>query len=237
MKMEFGSRIFFHGGSNPLSKILPEKIGVDGEMLCASASPNVARRYGEHVAKIEVSEWWNMTLDEFFANKLKFKELRQCGVKAVIVAGNREAFDFPVDTLFLLSASAAKIISNHHRVLSFADDDLPSEYPLGPASAGWEWYVTDLYNGNVSSALIDSGWEVIENGQWTLSVCHDGIERGARIEDRNSDRFQVVMTEGTHIIGTYVATSFPDALGCADRFARLGINPNIASTKPRMRRS
>lgn len=168
---------YFHGGNVAVPQIDPYIYGEDDELLCASASINVAKRYGEvitaftlndlPVKRMTVKEWF--TVDE--SSKNLVADLRKAGFAAVVVEGDEASFDFPVETVFVLSPEALSF----DRVLSEeealgANDGIPSCDPCGPSACGWDLYLADQYGGDLHEALRHCGWVIFEDGCLRASV-------------------------------------------------------------------
>lgn len=169
---------YFHGGNVAVPHIDPYIYGADDELLCASASINVAKRYGDVITALTLNDLAavkRMTIKEWFtvdeSSKNLVADLRKTGITAIIVEGDKNSFDFPVETVFVLSPEALKF----DRVLSEEeaideDNGIPSSYPCGPASDGWGLYVTDLFSGDLHEALRANGWDIFEDGCLRASV-------------------------------------------------------------------
>lgn len=153
-----GTRMFFHGGKNAVRAIDPDTFGPDGELLCGSASPNVALRYGPIITRLTVARWTSMTLQEFWANTTSFETLRARGIGAVVVTGDPQMFDFPVDTVFILDSASTRCEPNGCDVDSLAQqlDGLPQREPAGPSEPGWDLYLASVYGGDLDDLLTTS---------------------------------------------------------------------------------
>lgn len=173
-----GTRMFFHGGKNAVRAIDPDTFGPDGELLCGSASPNVALRYGPIVTRLTVARWTSMTLQEFWANTTSFETLRARGIGAVVVTGDPQMFDFPVDTVFILDSASTRCEPNGCDVDSLAQqlDGLPQREPAGPSEPGWDLYLASVYGGDLDDLLTNLGWEVGAH-HWKLSIVAIGNMR------------------------------------------------------------
>lgn len=154
----FASSTWYHGGSAAVAAIDSGRQGADGELLCLSASPNVARRYGETVSR------FSLPLDalviryahaDWMTNRSpSIAELRDEGYHAVIVEPGQASFDFPAETLFVIASNAVE----YRGVLSAAelaslDDGLATTHEPAPGKTGWHEYVHSVYDGDECSAL------------------------------------------------------------------------------------
>lgn len=147
---------FYHGGGHPVTCIDPSLEGADGELLCASASPNVARRYGDTVSVFDLDTEKVIhasVLDWFRGGCPEIAQLRLDGVHAVIVDGDPNIFDFPADTLFVIAPEAVKFT----RVLTPSDlealDDGRSTIhdPAGPNDREWALYAKNHLEDDLDS--------------------------------------------------------------------------------------
>lgn len=156
-------KVFFHGSCSVLTSIDPTQFSNDGELLCASASVNVARRYGAVITRIRLTEiseekvFKSSVFDWFNARVPSIDKLREQGIKLVILIGTPESFDFPSDTLFVLDSNAVVLDSFlHDDEIKALDDGLSIKHePTGPSDTGWVCYVNDLYQGDEAAALSD----------------------------------------------------------------------------------
>lgn len=150
---------YYHGSHAPVTAINPSLHGADDELLCASMSVNVARRYGEVVSVFTLvsTAVKQMSLKEWFADEVSVEALRLLGFDAVQVSGQSGAFDFPVDTLFILQPAAVRFerVLSAAEILALDDGTATSHAPAGPDAQGWDTYVADLYNGDASAAVTE----------------------------------------------------------------------------------
>ena len=148
---------YFHGSElGCLSHVNPTRKNGDGFLICGAASFNVARRYGPFVTEIVVEPHnaLRLTPSEWLHNDARIKDQ---SYDAVIVNGDPEDFDFPVDVVHIRDAACARIIGrvpeSAHAAL---DDGLPFSNGPQPGERGWNWYVQDIYGGDFESALEDA---------------------------------------------------------------------------------
>lgn len=180
------SLVVYHGGPRPLQRIRDDRFGADGELLCASTSVNVARRYGPAVSRFLVNavQARRMSIKEFFADGKPFHGLRQEGVQLAIVTGEEDSYDFPRDTFFVMAPEAFTfdgVLTNEE--LFRLDDGLPvKNEPDGPSDRGWERFVADLHS-DVWAALEPLDWEQLpdEGYRFAFPECQG---RGYAIEVR-----------------------------------------------------
>jgi predicted Zn-dependent protease len=149
---------FYHGGADAVFSIDPARVGADGEILCASASVNVAQRYGDvistfeiatdRIERITVSEWFGADSSSG-GEPVSVAEHKRNGVEAIVVTGSAESFDFPSDTLFVLTPNALEFV----KVLTTAEINIADEGfavvhdPEGPGHVGWELFVRSNGDG------------------------------------------------------------------------------------------
>lgn len=153
--------VYYHGGSGPVHVISPNWYGADGELLCASASVNVALRYGSVVSKFVLNpnaHVLRIPLSQLFAPTTpSFDCMRAEGMDAVLVAPSSDSFDFPAATVFVLRADALRFVETvSPAMIAALDDGLSTVHaPVGPQAPGWSVYVADVYSGNEAAALDD----------------------------------------------------------------------------------
>jgi hypothetical protein len=149
---------FYHGGPHAVTHIDADQFGADGELLCASASPNVARRYGEvvsvfdlatdKVVRASVSDW-------FRGNCPDIEQLRKDGVHAVVVDGNAGIFDFPVDTVFVIAPEALDFrqVLSHEELAAIDDGRSIVHDPQGPGDREWDLYASNHVDEDAEPGL------------------------------------------------------------------------------------
>jgi hypothetical protein len=157
---EFETRTWYHGSSGPVATIYPGRRGADGELLCLSASVNVARRYGATVSQFSLprdSLTIRYALADWMTNRAPtIDQLRDEGYHAVIIEAGTDSFDFPVETLFVLSPDAVEYSGTlSPESIARLDDSLPVTSEPAPGQPGWREYVGSIYGGDESAALAD----------------------------------------------------------------------------------
>ena len=134
----------YHGSAAPVPVIHPRRFAVDGELLCTTLSVNVARRYGPVVSRFRINNVRTKTLTvrEWMSNSIPLQQLRQEGYSAVRVKGDRDCFDFPVDMVVVLDATALTFdkVLDPAEIVELVDEFSDTHEPEGPSAPGWlEW--------------------------------------------------------------------------------------------------
>lgn len=152
---------FYHGGENAVRKIDASRTSDDGEHLCASASVNVARRYGDVISEFKVNEGFDvahMSRSDWMHNAgPTMDEMRTAGYGVVIVDPDG-SFDFPRKMLVVLNPDSVSFVREVPvAVLGVLDDGLAFKEPRGPGERGWAKYVESVYGEDEIVALNDCG--------------------------------------------------------------------------------
>jgi hypothetical protein len=208
------------GGTHALDDVEVGTRTVDGQLLGASVSANVARRYGEVVTRLIINDVATkvLTLAELRSGSPTLADFRDSGYSAVRVTGDAQDFDFPVDMVIALDKTALTV----HSVVS-ATELLACQaglsqvhQPQGPSSLGWSQMVAA--SGLGDRELEVRGWVFFDNGvcrgsvpaddNWReYLVCAIPLAKGWLIEDNYGD------AEG-------YANTRADALSMADWWRR-----------------
>lgn len=151
----------------------------DGQLIGASVSANVARRYGDVVTRLVVNDVPTkiLSLEELRLGRPMLADIHKEGFSAVRVTGDPQDFDYPVDMVIALDNSALTV----HSVVSSAElmvcqVGLPQVHqPQGPSSIGWDAMVVDTGLGD--KALEVRGWTFFDNGVCRGSVPADDLWR------------------------------------------------------------
>lgn len=156
----FESSTWYHGGTAPVSAIDPSRRSPDGELLCLSASPNVARRYGNVVSRFALPRdalVIRYALPDWMCNRAPaIDQLRDEGYHAVIIDAGSGSFDFPVETLFVITSDAVEYSGTLTAAeLTRLDDGLPVTSEPAPGQPGWQEFVGSIYDGDEPAALAD----------------------------------------------------------------------------------
>lgn len=167
----------YHGGDSAVTRIDPHQVAGDGELLCTSLSVNVARRYGPVITRFAVNDVRTkaMSIGDWLNDVGHLKAIRKEGYLAVVVTGEKDRFDFPVDMVVALDVAALTFdcILSDDEMLALRDDFSDMHGPDGPAAVGWDNWLEDI-GGNVDDALEDLGWAVESGG--ACQVCVPGDE-------------------------------------------------------------
>lgn len=165
--------IFYHGGEAAIEKIDAGRVSSDGELLCASASVNVARRYGPVVSKFELlaTKVKTVSVIEWMSGISPANEdLRLSGYEAMVVTGNG-GFDFPKDTLFILIPAAVRYLGTMSDAELLAKDDgLAKSHAPRPSEPGFSTYVEDLCE-SIGDAIPD--WVATPRGGFSITIKAD----------------------------------------------------------------
>ena len=157
---DFAGSTWYHGGARPVSTIDPGRRGADGELLCLSASVNVARRYGGTVSQFSLPRdalVIRYAHADWMTNRAPtIDQLRDEGYHAVIIEAGTGSFDFPVETLFVISPDAVEFPGTlSPDKIARLDDGLPVTSEPAPGQPGWPEYVGSIYGGDEYAALAD----------------------------------------------------------------------------------
>lgn len=165
--------IFYHGGAAAIEKIDAGRVSSDGELLCASASVNVALRYGPVVSKFELlaSNVKTVSVIEWMSGASPANEdLRLSGYEAMVVSGN-DGFDFPKDTLFILAPAAVRYLGTASEAELLAKDDgLAKSHAPRPSEPGFSTYAKDLFE-SIGDAIPD--WVATPGGGFSITIDAD----------------------------------------------------------------
>lgn len=144
-----GPTLLYHGSNyGGVESIDPHRRRSDGELLCMSASINVARRYGHTITCFEVREGLpvkRISVRDFFQGDKGLPDYHAEGFVAVVLEGDPDCYDFPADSWFILHKSAVKVHSWLNASEAQAKDDgLPFKIePDGPHDRGWDVWVAE----------------------------------------------------------------------------------------------
>jgi hypothetical protein len=174
----------YHGGDSAVSRINPHEFAGDGELLCTTLSVNVARRYGPVITRFAVNDvpTKTMSIAEWLNDVESLKCLRKEGYFAVVVTGEKDRFDFPVDMVVVLDVAAVTFdrVLSADEMLALRDDFSDMHGPDGPAAVGWDLWLEDL-GENIDDALENLGWAVTTDGPCHVTVPADDMWREYRV--------------------------------------------------------
>lgn len=171
----------YHGGNSAVTRIDPHQVAGDGELLCTSLSVNVARRYGSVITRFALNDvpTKTMSVSDWLNDVEPLKAIRKEGFLAVVVTGEKDRFDFPVDMVVALDVAALSFdcILSDDEMLALRDEFSDMHAPDGPAAVGWDIWLEDLGGEDVDDALEDLGWTVESGGACQVSVPDDKLWR------------------------------------------------------------
>ncbi|WP_156479975.1 hypothetical protein [Ferrimonas marina] len=126
-------------------------------MMFFTASPNVARRYGNVIieAEIDTSGFRTdrpMTPIMWLSSTFDPDELTSKGT-GFVISTDPKGFDWPADTLAIWSDCIDSYRAVPPEELAELDDGLPYRYPASKDDRGWLLYVNDLYDGDEQAWL------------------------------------------------------------------------------------
>lgn len=171
----------YHGGETVVIRIDPHQVAGDGELLCTTLSVNVARRYGPVITRFVLNDVPTKTMSvlDWLNDVESLDVIRKDGYLAVVVMGEKDRFDFPVDMVVALDVAALSFdcILSDDEVLALRDEFSDMHAPDGPAAVGWDTWLEDLGGDDGDEALEDLGWTVQAGGACQVSVPDDKLWR------------------------------------------------------------
>lgn len=145
--------LLYHGGTTPLTTIA-DRENEDGGVLCASASINVAERYGEHVVAVRLSADANVreiSINRWFHGDEWDRETALAeGYDALRIHGEAGRYDFPADMVLALHPDALEIVGpvDAEQRAALDDGHARRHEPHGPGDREWDTWMADLADGD-----------------------------------------------------------------------------------------